>query len=352
VEKFLLQRPLARVLAQLAVYGLIDPRVDGKPGLSQGTLTGGLKRISVLVQVLYQRILAETRGADHWHMDETRWLVFVEIEGKKGYRWWLWVVVTQTTVCYLLDPSRSSDVPRGLLEGAEGILSVDRYSAYKAFAAGEDGIQLAYCWTHVRRDFKRVLDTHKKPSLKEWAQGWVERISLIFKLNRERPEVREDAEAFAQRDHVLRTAVEKLKERAEGELAAQGLHKAQEKPLNSMLNHWDGLLVFVDNPDVPMDNSEAERQLREAALGRKNYYGSGAEWSGHLTASLLWILRTAQRNGVNPALFLEVYLEACARNGGKAPANIDDFLSWNLSAEIREAIARKAQHEEHVEVPP
>lgn len=351
LEKFLLQRPLSRVLAQLALYGLVDPREDGKPGISQGTLTGGLKRISVLFLPLYQRILAETRGAHHWHMDETRWLVFVEIEGKKGYRWWLWVVVTQTTVCYLLDPSRSSEVPRGLLEGAEGILSVDRYSAYKSFAADEEGILLAFCWTHVRRDYKKLLDTHRKPALREWAQVWIDRIGLIFKLNRERLEVLEDAEAFAQRDRALRVAVDECKTQAEGELAAGGLHEAQEKALTSMLNHWAGLVVFVDHPEVPMDNSEAERQLREAALGRKNYYGSGSEWSGQMTAHLLSILRTAQRNGVNPGHFMEVYLEACAKNGGKPPPDIDDFLPWNPSAEVREAIERKAQRQ-RAEVPP
>jgi len=42
------------------------------------------------------------------------------------------------------------------------------------------------------------------------------------------------------------------------------------------------LTVFVDHPQVPMDNSEAERQLRGPAMGRKNYWGSGAVWAGEL----------------------------------------------------------------------
>jgi transposase len=71
VEKYLLQRPLSRVILQLAIWGLVDPR-NGKPGLSQGTLTEGLHRIWELFEPLYQRVLAETRAASHWHMDETR----------------------------------------------------------------------------------------------------------------------------------------------------------------------------------------------------------------------------------------------------------------------------------------
>jgi len=350
VEKFLLQRPLSRVILQLALWGLVDPR-NGKPGLSQGTLTAGLKRIGELVEPLYLRILAETHGASHWHMDETRWLVFVEIEGKEGHRWWLWVVVTQQTVCYLLDPSRSSKVPKALLGGAQGILSVDRYSAYKKFAAGEDGIRLSFCWTHVRRDYDKVLKTSEAPKLKTWAQAWLERIGLLFHLNGERLAVRENPEAFNERDRVLREAIAQFKQEVEGELSKGGLHKTQKQPLASILNHWDGLVLFLDNPDIPMDNSEAERQIREAALGRKNYYGSGSVWSGRMTAGLLSVLRTAKRNGLNPRHYIEVYLQACAENGGKPPENIDAYLPWALSTQVREAIEQKAKAEQREEPP-
>ncbi len=350
VEKFLLQRPLSRVILQLAFWGLVDPR-SGKPGLSQGTSTGGLKRIGELLEPLYGRIVAETRRAGHWHMDETRRLVFAEIEGKKGYNWWLWVVVTKRTVCYLLDPSRSSKVPRALLTGGEGIASVDRYGAYKALAAAEEGIRLAFCWTHVRRDFDKILKTAAEPELKTWARAWVKRIGLLFHLNARRLAVRNKPRAFRVRDRVLREAVEGFKQAVEAERAEGKLRKVQEKALASILAHWDGLVLFLDNPDIPMDNSEAERQLREAALGRKNYYGSGSVWSGQLTARALTVLRTAKRNGLNPRHYLEVYLEACAKNGGKPPENIDAYLPWALSDEVRQAIEAKAGKEQ-AERPP
>ncbi len=103
LEKYLHQRPLYRIRKALSIEGMRRP--------SQGTLTGGLKRLGELLQPLYALILERNRSATHWHMDETRWLVFVEAEGKIGYRWWLWVVVTHDTCVYLLDPSRSARVP-------------------------------------------------------------------------------------------------------------------------------------------------------------------------------------------------------------------------------------------------
>ena len=49
-----------------------------------------------------------------------------------------------------------------------------------------------------------------------------------------------------------------------------------DKTLESLQAHWQGLTVFVDHPDVPMDNNTAERVQRGPVVGRKNYYGSGA----------------------------------------------------------------------------
>ena len=322
LEKYLHQRPLYRIRQALSIEGMRCP--------SQGTLTGGLKRMGALLQPLYTRILERSRGATHWHMDETRWLVFVEVEGKAGHRWWLWVVVTRDTCVFILDPSRSARVPGDHLgEDAEGIISADRYSAYKVLLG--EKIKIAYCWTHVRRDYKRVRNGYKK--LHSWGQGWMDRINKIYRLNDQRLAVRSDPDQFEQRDQVLRKALAEMAKARDEELADECLHSAQRKALSSLQRHWEGLMIFVDNPDVPMDNNEAERRLRMSVVGRKNYYGSGSVWSGTLSAMLFTIFQTLLINRINPKLFLQAYFEACAQNGGKAPENPDEFLPWNLSEE-------------------
>ena len=74
--------------------------------------------------------------------------------------------------------------------------------------------------------------------------------------------------------------------------------------------------MFVDQPEVAMDNNAAERALRNPVVGRKNYYGSGSRWSAQLAASLFSIFATLRLNGLNPRLWLRDYLQACARQGG------------------------------------
>jgi len=324
MEKFLLQRPMCRVRKVLALEGL---------SVSQGTLTGGLKRIGELLQPVYTRICERNRAAKHWKMDETRWMVFEEVESKKGYRWWLWVVITDDTVVYLLEPTRSAKVPKNHLgDHAEGIINADRYAAYKTLG---ENIFVAFCWTHVRRDFIRARDGYR--GLRDWGEAWVTRINELFHLNHQRLAVYSDPEAFQAKDRILRDAVDAMADTRDRELADSGLHPAARKALESLRNHWKGCILFVDHLEIPMDNNESERRLREPGLGRKNYYGSGSVWSAALTAICFTIFQTVLKNNLDPKKWLSAYFEACAQNGGRPPEDIDAFLPWNLSDQQKHA---------------
>ena len=110
-----------------------------------------------------------------------------------------------------------------------------------------------------------------------------------------------------------------------------------------MRRHWEGLTLFVEHPYVPMDNNAAERALRALAVARKNFYGSRSEWSGELAMGCFTILATLRQHGICPRRYFRAYLEACAREGGKAPENLDQFLPWNWSAEKKAAWSTQEQ---------
>ena len=103
------------------------------------------------------------------------------------------------------------------------------------------------------------------------------------------------------------------------------------KVLESLLVHWTGLTLFVDAPRIPMDNNASERKIRGPALGRKNYYGSGALWSGRLSAMMFSIFATLSDWRINPRRWLLWYLKTCASSDGKAPTDVGPFLPWNLT---------------------
>jgi transposase len=333
LDKYLFYRPTYRLLEDWGTLGL---------DLSLGTVTDGLKRLVPLLEPVYDALVKRSQGQTLWHADETRWLVFVILEGKVGYRWYLWVFHSNEVVIFILAAGRSHDVPEehlGPVEGP-GIMVVDRYKAYQAVDKVKSGmIVLAFCWAHVRRDF--LATARSWPDQEAWAMGWVERIGELYRLNDERLKVRDDAAAFAAADGVLRAAVTTFGIEGEAELVTPDLHPAQRKVLESLGNHWTGLTVFVEHPEVPMDNNTAERSVRGPVVGRKNYYGSGSVWSGRLAAMMFSLFQTLCLWGLNPRLWLTAYLEACANAGGRAVDDVDRFMPWNLSPEQRRVWARE-----------
>jgi transposase len=74
-------------------------------------------------------------------------------------------------------------------------------------------------------------------------------------------------------------------------------------------------------------------------VARKNYYGSGSVWSGHLAATMFSIFQTLELHGICPRKWLTRYLEACAELRGKVPSDYERFLPWNLPEAERAALA-------------
>jgi transposase len=335
LSKFLYGQPTARLLQDWTERGL---------PIAQGTVTEGLRRLAPLFEPMMDACLAEVRSAPHWHADETRWEVFEELPGKTGHRWYLWVFEAKRAVLFVLDPSRSAAVPTRTLAGTHGrILSVDRYAAYRKFARGVPGMLLALCWAHQRRDFLRVANDH--PALWAWAAQWVQHIGQLYELHRAR-RMRMDepsSAAFIASDARLRDHVLLLQQHCDTELADPQLAAPARKVLRVMKSYWPGLVVFLEHPWLDLDNNAAERALRPAVVGRKNYYGSGSQWSGQLAATVLSVLGTMRLWGVNPRTWLQAYLQACARAGGKPPDDIDAFIPWRMTpaqlAAMRQAAA-------------
>jgi transposase len=336
LDKYLFYRPTYRLLGDLATHSL---------GLSQGSLTDGLKRLTPLFEPIYQKLVEHSQKQKLWHADETRWLVFVICEGKVGYRWYLWVFHAEEVVVFVLAMGRAHAIPEEHFSPVQsGILVVDRYKAYQAIDKVKAGlIVLAFCWAHQRRDFLDVARSW--PKLEDWALNWVGRIGELYHRNDKRVKVLDQPEAFAQADQRVRDQVTDMEKQAQAELAEATVHPAKRAVLESMGNHWTGLTVFVEHPEVPMDNNTAERAERGPVVGRKNYYGSGSLWSGQLAARLFSLFQTLALWNINPRVWLTAYLQACAHAGGKAPADVGPFLPWNLPEEKRKAWSLEKEKE-------
>lgn len=330
LDKFFSHRPTERLLSQWPLLGL---------DVAAGTVASGLERLEPLFKPLHEVLLKRNAASPFAQADETRWMVFVSQEGKTGYRWWLWTFLGEDTVVFRLDPTRGHNVPEGHFPtDARTVLMVDRYSADKAmFQVKLGNAVLAFCWAHVRRDFITVGKGW--PENKEWALAWLGRIRELYRHDHCRRGAETSSAKFSLADADLRETVAVMHAQAEAELADPKRPTPCSKVLASLQEHWIGLTRFLDDPRIPLDNNASERRIRGPALGRKNYYGSGALWSGRLAATLFSLFATLTLAKLNVRTWLRWYLESCAENNGRAPSDIDRFLPWNMSEQRRHEMA-------------
>lgn len=330
--KYLWAWPLNRLLQYWRTVGL---------RISSGTIIGGLQHLVPLFLPVVDACHAYQLTEGYGHADETTWKVFQEIEGKVGYRWYLWVIRTKCAVVFRMAPGRGADVPMEYYAGllVETILVCDRFSAYKKMARVV-GILLAFCWVHVRRDYLTVARDY--PKLEVWGKAWAGRISELFHLNHERLKVQDVPLAWALANSRLRKHVQLIQQERDAGLADPQLHPAARKTLVSLKKHWEGLTVFVDRPEVSMDNNPAEQVLRSEVMGRKAYYGSGSVWAAKFAALAFSVLKTVVDCWqINPRRWLTEYLQACADNGGSAPQDLSPFLPWKMSPDRLQALQEK-----------
>ncbi len=367
VEKFWFGHPLHRMLRALAL------EVPTLP-FSQGGATRTLRSILPLLEPLYAAIRQRVREQSLLSADETTATVLPgdadtrdedESQGAAEQvapseaagdgstqphrkRWWTWAFKAKDAVAFAVAQRRDTQAACAFFgwdlkkPPAQPllILLTDCYSVYKTLARF-GWVVPAYCWSHVRRKFVEAARTENSPVVSRWAESWRQQIATLYTLNEARRKADADspARAAALRAHAatLRTAAEQ--ELHEHEQHTRPLRPRQTKALRTLLRHWSGLTLFLDHPEVPMDNNEMERILRGTVVGRKNYLFFGSRWSAHL-AEVLWsILATAVLNDLNPLTYLTAYLQACAANGGQplSGAALDRFLPWRATATDRAA---------------
>jgi transposase len=233
----------------------------------------------------------------------------------------MWATRSRDCCLFEIDASRSREVAKHTIGEGPVVVTSDMLKAYEDLG---DNVTNSWCWAHVRR---YLLKLNTRPNLLEMSNNWVSKVDWLYHCNNERLAARNDQD-FELHDKALRASMAEFKRLVKSN-AKRSKDPEAKKVFKMISEHWDGLEVFVDLPQIPMDNNLTEQALRNLVVGRKCYYGSGSLWSGQFAADLSTIFTTLEMNGINPQVWLTEYLSAVAKNGGRAPPNSIDFLPWN-----------------------
>jgi transposase len=331
VAKYGWNLPLYRQAKMLAAQGL---------DLDRSTLAFWVGYAAAELTPLYERLKANLLSSAKIAVDETSVPVLDPGRGKTktGFFWAMarddrpWGGTDPPAVVYTYAPGRGGEHLKNLLATYRGVVQCDGYSPYKKLPA--DRITLAFCWSHLRREFFKVVESGDAPIATEA----VARIAQIYAVEKDVRGASSD-ERRAVRQARSRPLIDGLKVFFERQLMRLPGGSDTAKAIRYGLRHWDGLTRFLDDGRIELDTNIVERSMRPQVLTRKNALFAGHDDGAENWAILASLIETCKLNGVEPQAYLAHVL---VRLVNLWPNNrLNELLPWAWAAS-REQVARAA----------
>jgi hypothetical protein len=138
---------------------------------------------------------------------------------------------------------------------------------------------------------------------------------------------------LAVRQAKTRPLVEALKTWVETTLARLAVGSTIAQALRYGLNHWDGLVRYLDDGRIEIDSNTVERSMRPIALNRKNALFAGSDEGAENWAMLASLIETRKLHDINPEAYLADVLTKLVNNW---PNNrVAELTPWAWAADHR-----------------
>ena len=280
-----------------------------------------------LVDLMKQDIVA----SDSVQADETGVQVMNEKGRKNKSKSFMWVFKTagdkNSKILYHYSPSRSSDVISSVINGFEGYLQSDGYTAYTKFSA-DSSLKIINlgCWAHARRKFVEITKVAAKKGV---AFGAVKLIAELYKIERQ---AKEEGLSFEEiwklRQKESKPILEELRKfllEHQDAVPPKGLLG---KAISYTLKNWEALIIYLERGDLEIDNNATERCIKPFAVGRKNWLFKGCVKGAEASAVIYSLIETAKSCGQNPYDYLrDIFIRLPQKNSDGE--SLEDLLPYN-----------------------
>lgn len=252
----------------------------------------------------------------------------------------------QKTVIFEYQKTRAHIHAKEFLENYHSFLCCDGYDAYHHLG---ESIVICECWAHARRHFANAVKALQgKPAYSDElkiSEDALQRIASLFRKDNQWKDLSEE-------EHLLKRTVDLKKDlddyfnwiRKQVESKKARPKSETGKGLTYSLNQEVYLRGFISNAQVPLDNSEAERKIRNFVISRKNFVMIDSLAGAQSSAVLFSMAETAKANDLKPYAYFEYILQVLPQHRDDSEDQrrqfiIDNLLPWspNLPEYIRKS---------------
>ena len=249
-------------------------------------------------------------------------------------------------VIYEYQKGREHELPLAFYQDYKGVLVTDGLQQYHLVEKKLEGLVNANCWAHARRDYADAVKAADKSEpdavRRSTAYQALSRISQIYKLEGALKNLSPE-ERLRERQDSIKPLVEEYFAWVKKQLE-DGTVPPKSKTADGLrysVNQEKYLRVFLDDGNVPIDNSASERAIRTFCIGKKNWMFHDSIRGAQASAVIYSLSETAKLNNLRPYYYLKHLLtelpNLCDEKGKIEPAKLDDLLPWSeaLPAECR-----------------
>jgi len=288
------------VVAYLHILGRLPLRIIQQTlrllyqlSVSVGELRKMLDAVAAAGQGAYAELKQAVRGSPVVQADETSW----REDGQPGY---LWAVITPTIRYFERHATRSGQIIRDILgEEYDGICGCDGYRGYNGLDCWKQR-----CWVHILRHGHQL--TAKYPEATD-AHAWVAEMRASYDAACALVLAPGYAKLPLAEREAHRLAFER-RLRAHAEPARQAEIKEWRNLATFLLDYLNELFVFVQHPEVPAHNNDAERAVRGPVTARKICGGTRSKQGSDSKMTLFSLLQTCQVRDLDVVTAIESML--------------------------------------------
>ena len=292
INKYQYHLPLYRQSKMMESLGLRIP---------DNTLGNWVMQLGAGFERLYEAFWKAILNSHYLQVDETP--VKILKPEKKGYLWsyhapW----VGQGLIVFELSLTRSAKVPEERLATFTGLLQTDGYNGYQGLRVRED-IEGLGCITHARRKFTDVVKISKnKEGIAAIA---VEKLKPLYELEER---MREREYSFHTRKRLRQKIawpiLKEFKAWLKKTIPSVPPKSALAKAIQYSLTQWPYLIKYLRHGQAEIDTNWVEGEIRNIAIGKKNWMFIGNKKSGQVHAFFYSLTLSAILNKLNPRLYL------------------------------------------------
>jgi transposase len=313
VSKFVDHMPLTRLSRSYERLGASIP---------VSTLADWVAGVGDLLEPVVDKLMERVLGAYIVRTDATGLKVF-DTERPKNIQhgsMWCYVGDDRDVVFRYTETGEGKTGPWKVLAGRTGYIQADAHSVHDRLFNGKVATAVECgCWAHARRKFFDLHESDFRAAYPLKQINQIFRVEKLAKLKQLSPD-----ERLKLRQARTQGYLDKLTRWLTKLTASEPPSSNLAKAAAYCINQWTALTRFMEDGQIEADNTLCERQIRDLAVGRKNFLFAGSHDAARRIARIYSLTRTCAMHGVKPWPYLTDVLTRLA--GDWDPSRLDELL--------------------------